>query len=218
MVVQRTAHGIWLIGHNTHNLARHAAPSHYRVGSKILLHLKEASLVHNTVDHFFYIVGVTGIIRHDILKLGSLCPDNIVLPCALASAKYLSHSGGKALSLRRIDNRRLLCPVAGQIGQEFSHAHQALVFRIIGKMRDAALLCMHLSAAKLLHRHFLIDYRLHHVGPGNKHFGDILHHKNKIADGRRIAGPSRAGSQNHGYLGNHAGGLRMPQKHAAVAA
>ena len=116
VVIEGTAHRVWLVRHNPDNLAFHTAPPHHRVGGKLLLHLEEASLIHNTVDHFLHIVGMTGIIRHDILELGSLCFKGIILSRTFAPAKHSSHFGGDALSLRRIHHRRLLHPVARQIG------------------------------------------------------------------------------------------------------
>ncbi len=218
MIVQRTAHGVGLVGHDAHHSAFHPAKAHHRIGGKFFLYLEKAGLIHDTVYHFLDVIGMAGIVRDDIPDLGRLRFHGGSHPAIFHFAKYLAHLRQDALPLHIVDHRRFLRPVARQIGKQLAHAHQAFILRVVGKMGYAAFLRVYLCAAQLLHRHLLIDDRLHHVRARDKHLGDIFYHKNKITDGRRIAGAAGAWPENDRDLRDHAGCFRMPQEHAAVAA
>ena len=77
-------------------------------------------------------------------------------------------------------------------------------------MGHTALLRVHIRAAQLFHRDFLVDHGLNHIRSRDKHLRDILHHKDKIADGGRIAGTAGTGTEDHRNLRDHPGRFRMP--------
>ena len=218
MIVQRTAHGVGLVGHNAHYSALHPAKTYHGIRGKFLLHLKEAGLIHNTVYHFLNVISMTGIIRNNVPDLFCLRFHGGSHPTIFHLPEHLSHLRQNALPLFIVNHRRFLRPVTRQVGQQLTHTHQTLALRIISKMGYAAFLRVYLCTAQFLHRHFFIDDCLHHIGARNKHFGNIFYHKYKITDGRRIAGTAGTWSQNDRNLRDHTGSLRMPQEHAAVTA
>ena len=219
MIIQRASHGRRLVCHEAYYLAFHTPPANDRIEGKILLHFKKTVLIHNTVYDFLHIISTPGIIRHNIpdsapsVALGqyfiyvSYLPDHLIYPIK------------KGLPFSVILHRRSLFRIVGRkIGEQLPHAHQALPFRRVSKMGNPAFPGMHIRAAQFLHGHLFVNYRLHHVGACNEHFGNIPYHKDKVADSRRIASPAGARPQNHRDLRNYAGCLCMPEKHAAVAA
>ena len=117
MIIQGTAHTVRLICHDSHYFSIHTAPAHHRIHGKLLLYLEETAIVHDTVDDLFDIISMAGIIRYNIHDFFCLVLHGSFHPAALRLAEYFSHMGQEPLPLRSVDNRRLLLPVAGQIGK-----------------------------------------------------------------------------------------------------
>src|SRR5438477_2557205 len=84
-------------------------------------------------------------------------------------------------------------------------------------MRHTTLLVVGHGAAEFLFADFFMRDGLDDVGSSDKHIGSFASHKNKIGDGRRINGATRARSHDRADLRDHSAGEGVSQKNIRVA-
>ena len=76
---------------------------------------------------------------------------------------------------------------------------------------------MHPRAAQLLLRESAARDALDHVGTGNKHIADGIHHEYEIGQGGSVGSGTCAGAKHHGDLRHGAGCQRGPMQHIRAA-
>ncbi len=72
--------------------------------------------------------------------------------------------------------------------------------------------------AQLFRRDRFVGDRLHHIRSGHEHIGGVLHHEDKVSNGRRVHGAAGAGTHDQRNLRHHAGGQHVALKHLGIAA
>ena len=104
----------------------------------------------------------------------------------------------------RVQHRRIVEVVGGQVGQQFPGEFQAVVLVLGLVVRDPGLGVVRAGAAQFLEAHFLPGHRLDHIRAGDEHVRGALDHQREIGDGGGVHGASGARPHDQGYLGDDA--------------
>ena len=181
IAVEHACIALRLVGHHAHALPVEAGEAHNDILGIIGLHFKKLTIVHYRSDNFVHVIRLIRIVRNDFIeeilqtvnRVGTFHPW-----CFLH------------VVLRNITDK----------GTDHLHG---LFFRFGREVRHTRLRGMHARASQVFLRHILASHRLHDFRTGQEHIRGILHHQNKIRQGRRIYGTARTRPENTGNLGNH---------------
>ena len=115
-----------------------------------------------------------------------------------------------------IIHRCLLIAVLRYIVQQLFNRSNTLHLIRVSKMRNARFGSMRLCTAQFLAGNILMRNGFNHVGTGYKHITGVLHHHNKIGNGRRVNRPTGTRPEDGRYLRHHTTGNRIAVKYIGI--
>ena len=150
-------------------------------------HLKEILVIQYRFDNVLDVIRHIRVFRYDGLQRFRLAMNIIRTSC----------------------ERSVFHIVGRQETQQFTDAHQRLLFRIAHKVGDAALAAMRIGAAQFFLVHFLVRNGLYHVRTRDEHMALLLHHEDKVRQCRRIACATRTRAQDSRNLRDYSRSYRI---------
>jgi len=162
----------------------------------MLVNLEETALVDDQPDHLFDVVGLAGIVGHEVVE------------------RLL---GAQGIVLGRLEGR-VFHVILRHIPQDLADQEQGVFLGVGRHVAHAADGIVRHRAAQLLEADVLVSHRADHVGAGHEHIRCIFDHKYKVGQRRAVNRPTRARPHDHAELGNHAAGERVAQEDVRVAA
>ena len=184
-----------LVGHDAYRAAVQASKPNHHVLGEVGHDFKEILVVEDRFDDVF-----------DVVRERRLFGDDRLERFLLAGRIVGSRLAG-----------RIFHVVRGKEAEQFADGHERLLFVVAHEMRDAALRTVRIGAAQFLFANLFVRHGLDHIRPGNEHVALLLHHKDKVRKGWRIASATCARAQDGGDLRNHARRNRILVENRSIA-
>ena len=185
-----------LVGHDADRLTAKPREADEDVPSVVLVHLEELTLVDDGANQIAHVVGLVGLLRHQVVKRRVLAIDRVPRPAARGVVKV----------------------VGGQEAEQGADQRKTRLVVRHDEMRHTALRVMGHCAAELLLGHHLVGDGLDDVRPGDEHVARLVHHDREVGDGRRVHGAAGARAHDGGDLRHDTGRQRVAEKDIGVAA
>jgi len=160
--IQHASQEYWLVSYKTDSTASHTSETNHQIKGPSFHNLKEIGIIHYCLYYIPHIIRKFRIRRDNIF--------NLIIPFWRLGSDLLWF-----LFIIPRDKRK-----------QFLYLTKTLFFIFCKEMcisRDGT---MNACSPKIFHGNIFAQHRLDHTGPGNKHFGNIVHHKYKISQCGRI--------------------------------
>ena len=138
------------------------------------MNFEKFPIINNPINHFFHIVGLVRVVRHNFpeFRVSSLW------------VIVWGHSWW------------VLHVILGDKFQQFTDIHQNFFFSVIHKMSHAGFLRMNVGSAQFIVSHFLVRSLLYNIGSCDIHVTGTSCHENEISQRWGVNSPPGRGTKN----------------------
>ena len=184
-----------MLGDDADGAAAETGEADHHIARPLFVDLEKLSVVDDTPDDLFHIVGTVGIVGHDRVQLFILAQQIV---------------GGR-------DDGRIFHIVVGQIAHQLLHDEEGVFLIFGGEVGDAGLAAVDRRAAQLLKGDLFMGDCFDHIGSGDEHVTCVFDHDDEVGDGGRVDGSAGAGPHNDADLRDDAGRHDIAEEDVGVA-
>ncbi len=193
IAVKHTSHDQRLVGHKAYSATTHAAVTDHNIGSPFFLYFKKLRSIGDSANYITHIVGFRGVNGNYLF--------NVVF--------FVGRFGGYHL-------QTVGTIIPGNIRQQCFNLFKTFLLGSGKEMGVTGNFTVNARTAELFHGNFLTQHRFNHFGAGDKHLGNVFHHKHIVGEGGGVNSSAGAGAENYGYLWDNTTGQRVTEENFTV--